>query len=151
MQFKHRKSWTPAFAGVTIDLMKVVLSKSVIDALLASAACADPHEACGILLGDGVKVTHYAAARNVHPVPASHFEIDPEALIVAHKAARGGGPAVMGYFHSHPQGRAIPSEVDERLAAKDGAIWAILGEGELSLWRSSLSGFEPLSYQVTDE
>lgn len=126
--------------------MPVEVTREVVDALLLAAARAHPCEACGILLGEGERVAGFALARNVHPLPRTHFEIDPQALIDAHRAARAGGPQVLGYFHSHPLGQAAPSPEDARMAAGDGAIWAIAAAGELALWRSEAIGFAPLSY-----
>lgn len=115
-------------------------------AILAAARQAHPHEACGLLLGDADHIRSALPTANVHPEPARHFEIDPAALIAAHKAARLGGPALVGYFHSHPNGVARPSGTDAAMAAGDGRIWAIAAGGVVTLWRDAPSGFEPLPY-----
>ncbi len=93
-------------------------------------------------------VTHAQPAANVHPEPARHFEIDPRDLIDAHKAQRSGGPAVIGYYHSHPSGDPVPSATDRAQAAHDGKLWAIVARGELRLFRDGEEGFEALSYEV---
>ena len=126
------------------------VTSAVLEGILAEAAAADPRECCGILLGDGMAIRIVASARNVHPAPETHFEIDPRALIDAHRAARAGGPQVMGYYHSHPHGPAEPSATDRASAARDGRIWAIAGEGEVRFWRDDEAGFEPLSLRVID-
>jgi len=36
------------------------------------------------------------------------------------------------------------------MAAHDGRIWAIAGEGEVRFWRDDEAGFEPLSLRVID-
>ena len=119
-------------------------------ALLAEAGQAHPHECCGILLGEGGHITAIRPARNVHPEPARHFEIDPQALVDAHRAARSGGPQVLGYYHSHPNGLAEPSATDRALAAGDGAIWAIIAAGRITFWRSGDAGLEALPYVGAD-
>ncbi|MFM6831200.1 MAG: Mov34/MPN/PAD-1 family protein, partial [Novosphingobium sp.] len=68
--------------------------------MLSAASAAHPLEACGLLLGAGCGVMDALPAANIAPDPAHHFEIDPAALIAAHRAARSGGPEVVGYFHS---------------------------------------------------
>ncbi|MEN7538728.1 M67 family metallopeptidase [Aurantiacibacter flavus] len=104
-----------------------------------------PLECCGLLLGQGSTITEACPARNVHLSPQTHFEIDPQALIDAHRAARAGGPQVLGYYHSHPRGPAEPSATDRAMAAHDGAIWAIVGQdGAIGLWRDNKQGFEAL-------
>lgn len=106
-------------------------------------------EVCGLLLGDGACVLAIEPCRNVVADPACRFEIDPAALLAAHRQARGGGPAVIGCYHSHPGGRAEPSPRDAADAAPDGAIWLVAAGDRLTAWRAVADGplhgrFEPL-------
>ncbi|MCH2487040.1 MAG: M67 family metallopeptidase [Erythrobacter sp.] len=87
---------------------------------------------------------------NVHPEPARFFEIDPQALIDAHRAARSGGAQLVGYYHSHPLGPPEPSATDRAQATGDGRVWAIIGHQTIRLWRDTKQGFEPLSYTTID-
>ena len=128
--------------------MSIEVTREVIEALHEAACAAHPREACGILLGAGGSITQAHETRNVHPAPQTHFEIDPQALIDAHRAARAGGAAVIGYFHSHPAGDPAPSATDRAMAAGDGSVWAILAGGEATFWRDDPGGFQPLSYAV---
>ena len=89
-------------------------------------------------------------AANVAADPCRRFEIDPQALIDAHRAARADGAGVIGYYHSHPAGPSEPSAVDHALASGDGRIWAIVGEGDVTFWRDDRDGFAPLPYVVED-
>jgi proteasome lid subunit RPN8/RPN11 len=57
---------------------------------------------------------------------------------------------VIGYFHSHPQGRAEPSTTDRACAAGDGRVWAIIAGDEVRFWRDDEAGFTPLSYALAD-
>lgn len=132
--------------------MHIEVTRDVVNAMEAAARAAHPKEACGILLGDGQggenRITQFVETRNVHPAPETHFEINPQALIAAHRGARDGGPQVLGYFHSHPAGAAEPSATDQAQASGDGRIWAIWGEGALKFHRDLPSGFEPLPSRV---
>lgn len=130
--------------------MNLQTTRSVMDQILAEAATAHPRECCGILLGNGETIGALEPADNVHPAPKTHFEIDPRALIDAHRAARRGGSQVVGYYHSHPRGPAAPSPTDQAMAARDGRVWAIAGQGEVRFWRDDEAGFEPLSLRVID-
>jgi len=131
--------------------MDIEVTSAALAAMHAAAAAAHPREACGLLLGEGGRITAARAAANVHPAPATHFEIDPAALIAAHRAAREGtGPQVLGYFHSHPCGPAEPSATDRELAARDGRIWAIVGGDDVTFWRDAEDGFAPLSFACRD-
>ncbi len=128
--------------------MALQVSSEVVDRLLAEASSAYPRECCGILLGQGDRIAAIANANNVHPAPETHFEIDPQVLVDAHRAARQGGPEVVGYYHSHPNERAEPSATDLELAAGDEAVWAIIAAGEVRFFRSGAGGFTALPYEV---
>lgn len=99
-------------------------------------AAASRDEICGLLLGREDAIEAILPAANVAPDPARHFELDPAVLIAAHRAARRGGPAVIGHYHSHPSGVAAPSETDRACAAPDGSFWLIVGGREATLWRA---------------
>ena len=124
--------------------MPLAAARSVIATLLAEAARAMPEEACGLLLGTANRIEAAIPTRNVHPTPGTHFEIDPAALIAAHKAARVGGPEVLGYYHSHPRGSAQPSATDRASACGDGRVWGIVAGGKVGWWRDLSDGFATL-------
>lgn len=130
------------------------MTSQALGQMRAHAAAAHPHEACGILLGEGDRITEARAARNVHPAPHTHFEIDPQALIDAHRAARAGGPAVMGYYHSHPHGPAQPSATDRASSSGDGKVWAILAGDNVRFWQDVAkdrgAGFTALPFTMIE-
>jgi proteasome lid subunit RPN8/RPN11 len=130
--------------------MAVSISQAVLGSILADAARAHPDECCGLLLGAGDLIECAVPAANIHPDPARHFEIDPQALVDAHRAARVGGPRLVGYYHSHPTGKAEPSAADRAEAAHDGSVWAIVADGGVTFWRDGEEGFAALSYTVDD-
>lgn len=124
------------------------MTSGAIATLHEEATRAAPRECCGLLLGQGTRIERAVPAANVHPEPARAFEIDPAALIGAHRAARYGGPELLGYYHSHPNGRAAPSPTDRAAASGDGRIWAIVAAGAVTWWRDGPDGFEPLATRV---
>ena len=126
----------------------LIVAKSIISLLVDEARAAHPRECCGILLGKAGRISEAMPAANVHPSPETHFEIDPQALIDAHRSARGGGPQVIGYYHSHPSGPPEPSATDRAMAAGDGLVWAIIGHDSVMFWQDASDGFLALSYQV---
>ena len=132
----------------------VEITTHALAAMRAHAAAALPHEACGLLLGESGRITDARAAANVHPSPHTHFEIDPQALIDAHRAARAGGPQVLGYYHSHPHGPAVPSATDRAEAAGDGRVWAIIAaddpQADVRFWRDGEQGFVALPLCLID-
>ena len=130
--------------------MPVRLTRPALDQILAEAARAAPEECCGILLGCDGLIEEAFPATNVATERHRRFEIDPQALVDAHRAARSGGLQILGYFHSHPAGPAGPSATDREQSAGDGSAWAIVGDGAVSFWRDGEAGFVPLSYTVED-
>lgn len=139
--------------------MKAFVTRAVLDRLRAEAERAFPNECCGILEGSivtreflpiGWRIDGISPAGNVAADPRRRFEIDPQALVDAHRAARAGGPGVIGYYHSHPTGAAQPSPVDRADAARDGRVWAIVGTDGVTFWRDGEERFEPLSYAIDD-
>lgn len=130
--------------------MELAVTSRALGQMRAAAAAAHPHEACGLLLGDVGRITEARAAANIHPAPATHFEIDPQALIDAHRAARGGGLAVVGYYHSHPAGPPAPSVTDRARASADGRVWAIIAGEQIAFWRDGDQGFVALSFTTID-
>lgn len=103
-----------------------------------------------MLLGRGQRLDGVRVAANVATDRLIHFEIDPAELFAAHRAARTGGPELIGYFHSHPSGHPVPSATDCAHASGDDRIWAIVAGGTVAFWRDGPEGFEPLSYEVVD-
>lgn len=81
------------------------------------AEAAFPDECCGAMLGtaDGdSKVVHEAVPlENVYAgQQATRYELRPEDLLAADKAARARGMDLIGIFHSHPDHDAYFSETD---------------------------------------
>ncbi len=130
--------------------MEIQLTSGALATLLEEATRAHPQECCGLLLGQGARIDRVVPAANVHPDPERHFEIDPATLIAAHRAERAGGRKLLGYYHSHPNGRAEPSAEDNAMAERAGRIWAIIAAGNVLLWRDGAERFVALSSRVVD-
>lgn len=120
----------------------VAISRTLLDALIAEAAASPDAECCGLLFGTRGRIIDAVSCRNVAADPARRFEIDPAALIAAHRAARDGGPTIIGHYHSHPGGTARPSVEDAAQSAADGAYWLIIARDQATLWRAVASGRE---------
>lgn len=116
--------------------MTLRISSDVIDRIIAEAARFHDREVCGLLFGSAGLVSGMQSCRNVARDPAATFEIDPQQLVDAHRAARAGGPAVIGCYHSHPSGVAVPSMTDAALAAADQSIWLIAAGRGIGAWRA---------------
>ncbi|WP_420144915.1 Mov34/MPN/PAD-1 family protein [Sphingobium sp.] len=115
--------------------MRVEISRTLLEQIVALAA-ADANEVCGLLLGTSDRIEAIMPAANIATDPARHFELDPAILIAAHRAARTGGPAIIGHYHSHPSGVAAPSITDAACATSDGSLWLIVAGHDATLWRT---------------
>ena len=122
--------------------MSVETFTGVIAEILAAAERAHPHEACGLLIGTGSRVEMIVPAANVATDPLTGFEVDPATLLRAHREARASGWAVIGSYHSHPNGRTGPSAVDAARINRAGEIWLIAANGSVRAFRSREAGFE---------
>lgn len=130
--------------------MIIEVTSGALATLRREAAEAAPEECCGLLLGTGARIETAAAATNVAADRHVRFEIDPLALLAAHKAARSGGPQVIGYYHSHPNGHPVPSPTDREHSTGDSRVWAIIADGEVAFWRDNANGFALLDFRVRD-
>lgn len=116
--------------------MTVQIASALLQQIVDAAAASPQAEVCGLLFGTPHAITAVAACANVAADPARHFEIDPAALLAAHRAARNGAAAVVGHYHSHPSGHAVPSPRDAAAALPDGSLWLIAARGEVRAWRA---------------
>jgi proteasome lid subunit RPN8/RPN11 len=138
--------------------MMIATISSRASATMRADAAKDPgREACGLLLGpprgnrasggavdrikrpahaDAVTIDTALATANVAADPARSFEIDPAALLRVHRQARSDGAAIVGHYHSHPNGDGRPSKRDAARATQNGQIWMIIANGALHAWRA---------------
>lgn len=76
-----------------------------------------PHECCGLMLGrdqeEGRRVERVVAASNVHEEGHERrYLISPEEMVQFQKQAREADQEIVGFFHSHPDAPARPSQYD---------------------------------------
>lgn len=87
------------------------------DVMVRHASSTYPNECCGAMLGkldgDAKLVTEAVTIENAFAgAQAARYEIRPEDLIAADKAARARGLDLIGIFHSHPDCDAYFSTTD---------------------------------------
>src|SRR5689334_7641890 len=77
-----------------------------------------PYECCGLLLGryteKGKFVTETYPISNAREESAkrNRFLIEPEELMRGERYARERGVEIVGFYHSHPDSPAVPSQYD---------------------------------------
>jgi proteasome lid subunit RPN8/RPN11 len=83
----------------------------------AFAEAAYPYEGCGVLLGrpgsDAATVTEVVQGHNlVTDRRHDRYELDPKDIIASERKARERGEDVIGFYHTHPDHPARPSQFD---------------------------------------
>jgi proteasome lid subunit RPN8/RPN11 len=93
--------------------MAIVLRQDVNAAIRAHGRDAFPHECCGALLGkDGIVHETFALPNTTEEGPRRRFLVRPDDYRAAEKRARDTGLELLGFYHSHPDHPARPSQYD---------------------------------------
>ena len=91
----------------------IALQARVDAAIRAHGREAFPHECCGALLGrDGVVYEAFALPNTTEEGPRRRFLVRPDDYRAAEKRARDTGLELLGFYHSHPDHPAQPSQYD---------------------------------------
>jgi desampylase len=117
--------------------MQMAISSGLVERIVALAAAEPMREVCGLLLGGANRIDAIVAADNVAVDPKRAFEVDPAAQFAAIRAARAGGPTVVGCYHSHPSGSTAPSDCDRTMIGRVGELWLITDGVSVRAWRAN--------------
>jgi proteasome lid subunit RPN8/RPN11 len=93
---------------------QVTLSRAAREVIEHHAADAYPHECCGALYGsdDGAIADALPLPNTTEEGPRRRFRIRPADYRWAETHARTSGRALIGFYHSHPDHPARPSQHD---------------------------------------
>jgi proteasome lid subunit RPN8/RPN11 len=97
----------------------IVLSTQQLSEIRAHGERDYPFECCGLLLGSFAEDGHKAVVET-YPISnareeeakRNRFLIEPEELLQGERYAREKGVDVIGFYHSHPDSPAAPSQYD---------------------------------------
>lgn len=131
------------------------------------AAMSYPEECCGVLIGhshaDATLVERVLSVGNERDESRrNRYLISPETVLAAHREARALGLEIVGYYHSHPDHAARPSDFDREHAWPGVSYLIVSVQGgkmaETRSWRladdrqgfeeeaiDQVSGFSPFS------
>ena len=120
--------------------MKLILPRPVWTRIEAEARAAFPRECCGLIEGwrhgEIFEAATHHPARNI-ATANDRFEIHPADHFAALKSARALGRAIIGCYHSHPNGLPAPSATDRAGAGEEDFLWLVAalahGEGPVAL------------------
>ncbi|HET7695355.1 MAG TPA: M67 family metallopeptidase [Vicinamibacterales bacterium] len=96
---------------------RITLAPDAIDTIRAHGASAYPNECCGALIGSSdAGRTHVAEARPLDNVteegPRRRFRVSAADYRTAERHAADAGADLVGFYHSHPDHPAEPSQYD---------------------------------------
>lgn len=130
--------------------MTVILSADHVSAIQDHARETFPEECCGFLIGPNAAPRRVARVRRAANVAdenrARRYVIDPKEWLVVEKELAGSGLEILGFYHSHPDHPAAPSEFDRghawpwysyvilsimNRAPKDLRAWTLDGEAQV--------------------
>ena len=136
---------------------EVVTGAAVLEAVREAARTAAPLEACGLLLGHSelgrIVLSSCVPSQNLAADPVRRFEVDPAVRLRVQRETRGGGESVIGLYHSHPAGVAVPSATDRECLYEPGLVWLIAGRGPrwtIRAWLALQDDFRELPLSVVD-
>jgi proteasome lid subunit RPN8/RPN11 len=93
--------------------MALGIASSVADAIRKHGAETYPNECCGALIGrDGQVTSTFALPNTTEEGPRRRFLVRPDDYRQAEKQARDAGGDLLGFYHSHPDHPARPSQYD---------------------------------------
>ncbi len=131
------------------------IKASALEAIAAHGKRGYPLEVCGALLARGGEITRAVELVNREPLrPEVRYEIGADELAQVALLARREGLELLGFYHTHPDAPARPSEADRRAAAaglSDGAVHLVVSieRGAAArlevawIFRDRLQAFEP--------
>ena len=137
------------------------IRRAAADAIVAHALGGYPFEVCGVLLGRNGPARRVERALPVENretgMPRVRYQIAPEELLRIQREADARGQEIIGFYHSHPDHPARPSETDRRIAAdglSDGVVHVVVGveagrEATPTAWvfHDASEGFEPEPFE----
>jgi proteasome lid subunit RPN8/RPN11 len=93
--------------------MALMLQSGIPDAIRRHGTDTYPHECCGALIGrDGVITSTFALPNTTEEGPRRRFLVRPADYREAERQASLAGGELLGFYHSHPDHPARPSQYD---------------------------------------
>ncbi|ADD05108.1 metalloprotease JAMM1, desampylating [Natrialba magadii ATCC 43099] len=110
----------PADAADSEDQPTLVIPDSICEEICDHARDGAPEEICGILGGsfdaNRSRVESSYPTVNVADTPRTRYRIDPEEQLECFERLEAAGEEIVGFYHTHPNGPARPSETDVEAA-----------------------------------
>ena len=101
------------------------IPSNISSAMLEHAKADFPLECCGILGGNGDKISHIYCMSNIDKSKITYL-MDPAEQVRVFKEMRSLGIELKAIYHSHPNHPALPSHTDVELAFYPEAVYIII-------------------------
>lgn len=120
----------------------ITLKQELFRTIVEHAQGEFPKEACGILAGSQIRekaVKKVYRCRNVDPAPSTAYTIDPKEQLEIMEEIDNSEMELIGFYHSHPSGPELPSDIDTARAMWPGYSYVILSLSPRTLITSWIS------------
>jgi proteasome lid subunit RPN8/RPN11 len=111
----------------------LTIPQTLLERITEAAEAAFPHECCGLLAGRNGAAAGETLVTRMVPSPnvtetrvEDSFEVDPQVRFDLMRALEGTDERIVGHYHSHPGGPALPSATDLKMAYETDLIWVIV-------------------------
>lgn len=110
----------------------IVFAGGCLERIAHAVERAYPEECCGLLIGrrDTARklyITEVAESDNVAIGQRNRrFELDPALRLSLMRRLRGTADDIVGHYHSHPDGTAVPSAHDAAMVFEPELVWLII-------------------------
>ncbi|HAM52375.1 MAG TPA: hypothetical protein DCP92_17395 [Nitrospiraceae bacterium] len=104
----------------------LIIPRQIFDEMLGHCKGSYPHEACGILAGQGNVASKIYKMKNTEQSAVSYL-MDPGEQLKSMKDMRNNDLSMVAIYHSHPSSSAYPSGKDVDLAFYEDAAYIIAG------------------------
>ena|SRR5579859_838536 len=122
-----------------LPLASFTLNSTLRQQIIDHAVKGRPNEVCG-LVGGRNRIGHTVVPlTNADLTPSVRYRINPVEFVAAYHRIERNGDELIGIYHSHPIGAALPSSVDIAEATWPDAAYLIVGfpndvKPELAAW-----------------
>ncbi|WP_457591918.1 M67 family metallopeptidase [Geoglobus sp.] len=124
--------------------MRVFAKKEVVEFFRKVAENPGEIERCGLLSGRVGKTIEVIGAFELENVRSSpvEFELNPLETLEIFESVEKVGHEVVGVWHTHPRGKAVPSPKDVQGMKNFPGLWVIIAQGEIGWYLAGEKGFE---------
>lgn len=137
---------------------RLLIPRSVFQAMIHHARMELPAECCGLLAGTidngvGRVLEHYSLVNAL--ASPTEYESEPRSMLAAHKARRASGTEILAVYHSHPTSEPIPSKRDLERNYGEGVVHLIIGlrspEADVRGWWLTSTDYREAEWEIVSK